>query len=381
MQRSAQSRFAALAVDLSGDEPPREFRIFRKGENATEQGPFTFDAQAAATLMAAYQAHAVDRMIDLEHLSLDTESRAYDPNARGWCRLELRGGELWATDVRWTDDGAARLRAKTQRYVSPTFEFDADRRPIRIINIALTALPATHGAQALMAASTARGRTALGGTMNADTAKKAMAILEGKDESGALELLKGMMAEAMTGDAPAEEPPPEEEALAEDPPEEPEDENGAAMMAAATSLMRLTGKATLGGAVREVETYRASHLALEGERDKLTKERAALELTERKALVADLVKLGVELPATAWDATGKRPCARLTAEPLADLRGRVALLKAAPRTGAIRPPTGGTVDAHGLTERELAICADMKCPPAKFAALKSRRVNTTTGAA
>lgn len=144
-----------LAVQV-GDMPPSEFRLFRKGENRTSKGPFLFDGKAATEVMAAYRAHGVDIAIDLEHLSLEDpqQSRNFDPDARGWCRLELRNGELWAIGVKWTADGAARLREKRQRYISPAFIVDPESRRIsQILNIAITASPATDNIQPLVAAA------------------------------------------------------------------------------------------------------------------------------------------------------------------------------------------------------------------------------------
>src|SRR6185295_17430879 len=117
-------RVIALAVLFNGDTPPSEFRIFAAGENATTKGIFVFNEQAARDVMASYEAHGIDVMIDLEHLSLESseQSRNFDPDARGWCKLELRNGELWATGVTWTPDGETRLREKRQRYISPAFE-------------------------------------------------------------------------------------------------------------------------------------------------------------------------------------------------------------------------------------------------------------------
>ncbi len=151
----------ALAVTPS-EKPPTEFRIFKAGWNDTENGRFLFDEKAAQAVMAAYSKWAVDVAIDLEHQMLDDEPSP-DPtskDARGWCKLELRdteaGFELWAVDVKWTEDGAARLTGKRQRYISPAFAFDKKtKRVIQIVNVAITAIPATHGAQELMAASRA----------------------------------------------------------------------------------------------------------------------------------------------------------------------------------------------------------------------------------
>lgn len=136
---------------------PTEFRLFVFGWNASTKGEILFDERAAADVMTAFDEHGVDVMIDLEHLSL-TEGESFDPDARGWCRLELRDGELWAVDVKWTDDGAERLSQRRQRYVSPAFWTDPETKRVReITNIAITAMPATHGAPPLIAASRRAG--------------------------------------------------------------------------------------------------------------------------------------------------------------------------------------------------------------------------------
>lgn len=140
------------------DALPTEFRLFVKGWNETENGNFLFDDAAAKQVLAAHRKWGVDLMIDLEHQSLDP-SIAPDPtakDARGWCTLELReDGSLWAVQVKWTADGAKRLSEKRQRYVSPAFHVDPEtKRVSAIINVAITAIPATHDTPALVAAST-----------------------------------------------------------------------------------------------------------------------------------------------------------------------------------------------------------------------------------
>lgn len=149
-----KARLAQLTVSFAGDEPPTEFRIFRKGRNESSKGPFIFDDKAAALVMAAFKRAAVDGMIDLEHLSLDKESENFDPDARGWFGLELRNGDLWAVNVKWTADGERRLRERLQRYISPAFLFDEETgRVIELYNVAICAIPATYEAPALIAAS------------------------------------------------------------------------------------------------------------------------------------------------------------------------------------------------------------------------------------
>lgn len=145
---------ATLDLGLTNGEPPAEFRLFVSGWNDTEKGQFLFDAEAAQSVMDAYRTWGVDLAIDLEHQMLECEIPA-DPtarDARGWCGLEVRpDGSLWAINVQWTEDGAARLKGKRQRYISPAFSFDMETRQVlELTNIALVSMPATRGTPALM---------------------------------------------------------------------------------------------------------------------------------------------------------------------------------------------------------------------------------------
>lgn len=135
--------------------------MFAAGRNETQRGDFIFDALAASAVMAAYRKRGTRVMIDLEHLALDTESPHFDPDARGWCDLEVREGELWAVNVTWTADGATRIKDRRQIYVSPAFLTDKDRRVVEIHNVAICAMPATHAPQQLIAASAAFNRLKL----------------------------------------------------------------------------------------------------------------------------------------------------------------------------------------------------------------------------
>jgi phage I-like protein len=144
-------------TELEG-EAPTEFLIFRRGVNETTKGPVLFDAAAAASVMADYAKHGVDLMIDLGHASLHSTAHAAlvrddAGDARGWFKLELRDGDLYAIDVRWTPDGARRLAERTQRYISPAVYTDKNDRAVALVNVALVSMPATIGAQALIAAS------------------------------------------------------------------------------------------------------------------------------------------------------------------------------------------------------------------------------------
>ncbi len=187
---------AQLSKDL-----PSDFRIFAKGWNDTAKGKFLFDEEAAKSVMDEYEKHGVDRMIDLEHLSIDTESAAYNPDAKGWFNLEIRDGALWAVNVRWTPDGAARLKNATQRYISPFFSFDEKSLRVQsLYNVAICAIPATYNIPALVAASARTGKKlcalSIGVKMNEDLKKVCSALGLGDDSTledvlAALKALKG----------------------------------------------------------------------------------------------------------------------------------------------------------------------------------------------
>jgi hypothetical protein len=485
----------AIAV-LANDALPTEFRLFVTGWNDTEQGRFLFDANAAAATMAAYKEWGVDLMIDLEHQSL-TPGTPADPtarDARGWCQLELRpDGSLWAVNVSWTPDGAARLREKRQRYISPAFGFNRETsRVTKILNVAITAMPATHETPALVAAHAIRrlaagpslddrhralsealrerfppqagadacapcgpwvvdvfdasvvyenegklfevsytfdgsvatlGPTAAevkrtyapltpapappppppaattaantnrpptarlavsGGRMDPKIIKEALDALIAGDSEKCMEILKGAIAAAAGAPPDAPKTP---EAGTETPAvvEDDEEKKKEPMVAAARLAIALTGKTDPGEAMAELSRRSKIAIELEEREATLAKDRATLEAGERRRLVGDLVKLGVEIPATAWsDDKGTIPCERLSKEPIEELRARVQKLSAArgrPRLEPL-PPTGGGDGAKEfktpdgivtLSVSELSECERAGAKPEAYAALKAKR--------
>lgn len=212
-----------LATALTDAEPPSEVRLFTRGINPSRQGPVLFDERAAESVMHAYREHGVPVTIDLQHHSLDPESRSYDPDARGSGQLELRDGELWLVGIKWTADGEARIRERRQRFVSPAFKRDRKtNRVTHVHNVAICAQPATDNAMPLIAASGAA-------SMDPKILKEALDAIEGGDSAKAMELLKALIASA--AGAPSE---PAEMAAAEAAKKEEEQ--------IAASARRITGK-------------------------------------------------------------------------------------------------------------------------------------------
>lgn len=335
-QRLGLRRLSVALPEVGEGQPlPDRFLLFKRGINATAKGDVLFDAEAAQLVVDAANQAGVDFMIDLEHDSVDEATRlarADAADALGWFSLEVdASGNLWACNVRWNPEGERRLRNRLQRYTSPCFEYDSETgRVVSLINVALCGRPATYNAKPLVAASLGcKPRRKL--SMNPDIVKKALEVLASGDANAALELLKEVVTALAGGDS-AETPDPA--AMAADPnkPQDPTPEQ-----AMAQALSAVFGKTSPGEIVEAVKSLSAKVDALEL-RDRVLDESARVEL------VGELVKLGAETPATAWEGepSAKKPVARLSSEPVSSLRARVAQLSADPsrKREEVKPPTG-----------------------------------------
>ena len=133
--------------------PPTEFRIFKAGIIQTEKGSFTFDADSMRSVMEGVARRGVDIAIDFDHAMVNEGSSVEDRKAAGWIPLSGlvdRDGDLWATGVQWTECGAEGLSAREWRYLSPAFIVDKSKRVVDLVNVALTNIPATNGADPLV---------------------------------------------------------------------------------------------------------------------------------------------------------------------------------------------------------------------------------------
>lgn len=344
--------------------------------------------------MDEYAAHGIDLMIDYDHGAM--AGAPVDPamsgRAAGWFQPEIRNGELWAINVKWTPAADAALRAKEWRFMSPAFA-TSEGRVTRLLNVAITNLPATRNLQPLMAAN-AKGKTIMASDsgLSPKLVSAALAAVASKDAKGSLGVLQQILAALLGGsadDAPASSSTPD--AGAGDPPAaDPSTTANAkadqdiALAGAARVAMTLTGIGTPAEALAELTRRSKVAVDLEAREVTLAAERKLAEVGERRTLVASLVKLGVELPATAWsDAAGSVPVARLVSEPIADMRTRVEALSVARGFGKVVTPTppapDGAGGTHGLTAEQIEICKEMKVEPAAFARLAAQRNSARTG--
>ena len=138
-------------------------------------------------------------------------------------------------------------------------------------------------------------------------------------------------------------------------------------------LPTLLALVLLSGAVSVAEAAQAEVKKLTERLSKLESERAASDSAERVKLVGELVKLGIEFPATAWEGKpeAKKPVARLAQEPIESLRSRVELhRKNAPSRGYT--PPDGDAEVAQLSKQEQEAADKIKDPAAKQRFIEAR---------
>lgn len=156
-------KLETLSIDgQAPDQVPTEFRLFKLGQNRAYhigrgESQILFDEQAANRVMNAYRSDGIDRIaIDSEHQTFAAAENGKPAPAYGWFIPEVRADGLYASDVKWTDEGKALIASKAYRFFSPTCEVEMDKegncRPVRLLPAALTNLPALRDIQPLMAA-------------------------------------------------------------------------------------------------------------------------------------------------------------------------------------------------------------------------------------
>jgi phage I-like protein len=169
---------------LEAADLPEWIRLLPLGRVDLVDGrpPFEVDLDSLATMVAAFQARGMDLVVDYEHQSLNG-GRA---PAAGWIKeLAVREDGLWAR-VEWTAQAQEYLRQKEYRYFSPVLKLDPEtRKPLNLLHVALTNVPAMRGVNPLVAKYGGGAGTSPGESS------------EGRDVSGKLKELCREIAEAL----------------------------------------------------------------------------------------------------------------------------------------------------------------------------------------
>lgn len=143
----------AVADKLQRKTPLKSFRLFAYGDVPTTKGSLLFDEQGAIRVMAFYEAYTSAREgwldIDVAHLSQGDDPDPQAHKSAGKFRLDLREDGLWAKDVTYVPEFFEAVAEERFRSYSPVVEYDEDRRICAVLQLALTNIPAMHGATPL----------------------------------------------------------------------------------------------------------------------------------------------------------------------------------------------------------------------------------------
>ena len=162
MKKRVLSSGSALAssVERDADNVPTAFRIWRAGSNMTDMGDSIFDSRSAELLMQEQEERGNRYSFDINHCSLDKTAPLENQRAVGTFALEVRNGELWAVDCRFTSSTRRELADGAWPSISPAYDIDKTTGQIvSFLNCALTGSPATHNATKLAATRIAAKRT------------------------------------------------------------------------------------------------------------------------------------------------------------------------------------------------------------------------------
>lgn len=141
-------------IELADDgAPPREFRLLAAGETKTTKGAIKCD-QAHAQVCLSHETMPSDGLLPLDYDHGMVSMFGGQKKAAGWFKLEERNGALWATNVQYTPAAEKALREREYRYFSPALYRDDQGFVVRMVNCALTCLPATLKQKPLVASET-----------------------------------------------------------------------------------------------------------------------------------------------------------------------------------------------------------------------------------
>ncbi len=139
-----------VTMVLEAADLPEWIRLLPLGQVNLVDGrpPFEVDRESVAVMVEGFNARGVDLVVDYEHQSLNGGQAP----AAGWIKeLAAQEDGLWAR-VEWTSQAQEYLRQKEYRYFSPVLKLDATtRRPLALMHVALTNVPAMQGVSPLVA--------------------------------------------------------------------------------------------------------------------------------------------------------------------------------------------------------------------------------------
>lgn len=220
------------------------------------------------------------------------------------------------------------------------------------------------------------------------TAANAVKLLKTTKDPNTIAFLSDLLVAGISGEAadagdgaadPATDPPAQAVPPGQEEEPKPRVVADDALAALGRTALALTGKADVNEAMVEIARLATGNGAKSAPAPKaavVPSAPADPDAVERKSLVARLVKINVETPATAWaDSTATAPAKRLVDEPIAALRSRVETLEATLGVRSqIAPPKTPASNAAGGRKFTTSF-GEIELTAREVAAAKARRKN------
>jgi phage I-like protein len=149
----------ALAFNTSGMEIDglKTIRIAPDGEVRSKNGVFIVDREGTAEIIAEFQRHGVDLVVDFDHATLGGKYATPDGQApaAGWIeKLFHEPGRGLMGLVKWNEKARDLIRSDEYRYLSPVLSVRKnDRRAIALLSAGLTNTPAIPASERLAAST------------------------------------------------------------------------------------------------------------------------------------------------------------------------------------------------------------------------------------
>lgn len=150
-ERSIRPGSDGVEFDPSDPRIPVAFRIWRDGVNNSDKGPVKFTDRSREEVPRRFAERGMALRFDYDHEStVPVEDRRSSAREGFGCAanvkaaLALRGKELWAESIVWTERAKEQIRSGERTQISPYFTTTDDGEIVELINVGLCFEGATH---------------------------------------------------------------------------------------------------------------------------------------------------------------------------------------------------------------------------------------------
>lgn len=142
MTQSCPTITFATALNAEGGIVPAEIVLLPAGSTVTGRDGRSWLNDQPDAIIAAFDAGGLDLPVDLEHATELKAPKGEPAPAQGWVKKLLNRAGAIVAQVEWTEAGAALIKGKAYRFLSPAFLHQQDNgRVVRLLSVGLTNRP------------------------------------------------------------------------------------------------------------------------------------------------------------------------------------------------------------------------------------------------